>query len=89
MLFILKILTKRIKHKGEIRVEADSKLNESLTKTFGNFKFIKLKGNQKEVLETFELLSRERTQAEITAQSLFPLPRLVLETIGFSGLSPV
>lgn len=86
VLFILKILTKRIKHKGEIRVEADSKLNESLTKTFGNFKFIKLKGNQKEVLETFELLSRERTQAEITAQSLFPLPRLVLETIGFSVL---
>lgn len=86
VLFILKVLTKRIKHKGEIRVEADSKLNESLTRTFGNFKFIKLKGNQKEVLETFELLSRERTQAEITTQSLFPLPRLVLETIGFSVL---
>jgi len=84
--FILKMFSKKIKDKGKINVELSAQVNEIVTKTFGNFKFIKLKGNQKQIFDTFESISRKRSQANIIAQSLFPLPRLVLETIGFSVL---
>lgn len=83
---IIKFLSSKIKKQGAIDVEMNSKVSELITKTFGNFKFIKLKGNQGEVYEAFEELSRERTRANIITQSLNPLPRLILETIGFSVL---
>lgn len=84
--FIIKLLSRKIKKKGEIDVEMSTKLNELLTKTFGNFKFIKLKGNQDEVYHAFDRISQKRTNAVITTQTLLPLPRIILETIGFSAL---
>ncbi|WP_110863005.1 ABC transporter ATP-binding protein/permease, partial [Helicobacter cinaedi] len=86
VLFIIKLLSRKIKKKGEIDVETSAQLNELITKTFGNFKFIKLKGNQDEVYHAFDKLSRKRTNATIIAQSLLPLPRIILETIGFGVL---
>lgn len=83
---ILKALTKKIKDKGELNVELNAKVGEIITKTFGNFKFIKLKGNQKEVLSAFWRISQERTHATIITQTLLPIPRIVLETIGFCVL---
>ena len=65
VLLILKLLSRKIKKKGEIDVEMSAKLNELITKTFGNFKFIKLKGNQDEVYHAFDKLSRKRTNANI------------------------
>lgn len=83
---IIKLLSHKIEKKGEIDVEMQAQLNELITKTFGNFKFIKLKGNQDEVYQAFEKLSHKRTNAAIITQSLLPLPRIILETIGFSVL---
>lgn len=83
---IIKFLSKTIKDKGEIDVKLSTKINEIITKTFGNFKFIKLKGNQKEVYNAFNHISNERTNATIIHQTLIPMPRIILETIGFSVL---
>lgn len=83
---ILKFLSSKIKNTGEIDVEMSAKLNEILTKTFGNFKFIKLKGNQKQVYDAFNHISRKRVNATILTQTLMPMPRIILETIGFSVL---
>ena len=86
VLLITKTLNKKIKKMGVIRYEMDSKFNEIITKTFGNLKIIKLKGNQQEVHKAFETTSKMRIQAEILTQTLLPTPRLILETIGFSVL---
>lgn len=86
VLLITKTLNKKIKKMGVIRYEMDSKFNEIITKTFGNLKIIKLKGNQQEVHKAFEITSKMRIQAEILTQTLLPTPRLILETIGFSVL---
>lgn len=83
---ILKALTNKIKDKGMIDVEMNAKVNEIISKTFGNFKFIKLKGNQKDVHKAFWEISRARTNATIITQALTPMPRIILETIGFSVL---
>lgn len=83
---IIKFLGRKIKDKGMIDVDMNAKLSELITKTFGNFKFIKLKGNQKEVYQAFDKLSLKRTNAIIVAQTLIPLPKIILETIGFSVL---
>lgn len=84
--FIIKLLSRKIQKKGELDVEMSAQLNELITKTFGNFKFIKLKGNQNEVYRAFEKLSHKRTNATIITQTLLPLPRIILETIGFGVL---
>lgn len=84
--FIIKLLSRKIQKKGELDVEMSAQLNELITKTFGNFKFIKLKGNQNEVYHAFEKLSHKRTNATIITQTLLPLPRIILETIGFGVL---
>lgn len=83
---ILKFLSRKIKNQGIVDVEMNAQLSELITKTFGNFKFIKLKGNQKEVYNAFEKLSRNRTRALTISQTLLPLPKIILETIGFSVL---
>lgn len=83
---ILKFLSRKIKDKGAIDVEMNAQLSELITKTFGNFKFIKLKGNQKEVYDAFANLSRKRTNALTISQTLLPMPKIILETIGFSVL---
>lgn len=83
---ILKVLSKKIKNNGAIDVEMSAKVSELVTQTFGNFKFIKLKGNQKDVYNAFWNLSQKKANANITAHALMPLPRVVLETIGFGIL---
>lgn len=83
---ILTTFSKKIKKMGRIRSKMVSRFNEIISKTFGNFKIIKLKGNQEEVYEEFRAASMQRTNAEITTQTLLPTPRLLLESIGFSIL---
>lgn len=86
VLLITKTISKKITKMGEIRTNMNARFNEIITKTFGNFKIIKLKGNQQEVYDEFEKASHARINAEIFTQTLLPTPRLILETIGFSVL---
>lgn len=86
VVLILKTLTKKIKKMGIIRTEMQARFHELITNTFGNFKIIKLKGNQEEVYKAFDTISRKRINAEIYTQTIIPIPRLILETIGFSIL---
>lgn len=86
ILLITKTLTKKIQKMGNIRSQMNAKFNEIISKTFGNFKIIKLKGNQKQIFDEFERASFERTNAEIITQTILPTPRFVLESLGFSIL---
>lgn len=83
---VMKTLGKKIEKMGQVRSRMDARFNEIISKTFGNFKIIKLKGNQKQVFEEFEEASIKRTNAEILTQTTLPAPRFLLESLGFSIL---
>lgn len=83
---VMKTLGKKIERMGQVRSRMDARFNEIISKTFGNFKIIKLKGNQKQVFEEFEEASIKRTNAEILTQTTLPAPRFLLESLGFSIL---
>lgn len=83
---VMKTLGKKIERMGQVRSRMDAGFNEIISKTFGNFKIIKLKGNQKQVFEEFEEASIKRTNAEILTQTTLPAPRFLLESLGFSIL---
>ena len=79
-----KVVSKRIKKAGIIRNEMQEKFYEIINSSFGNFKIIKLKGNDKEILNRFNKASFGFANANITNQTLAQVPRLFLEAIGFS-----
>lgn len=83
---VIKILGKKIEIMGQVRSAMNTRFNEIISKTFGNFKIIKLKGNQKQVFEEFEEASMKRTNAEILTQTILTTPRFLLESLGFSIL---
>ncbi|WP_395002747.1 ATP-binding cassette domain-containing protein [uncultured Helicobacter sp.] len=86
VLLISKTLNKKVQKMGYIRAQMNARFNEIISKTFGNFKIIKLKGNQKQIFDEFERASMERTNAEILTQTILPTPRFILESLGFSIL---
>ncbi|MGX3012035.1 ATP-binding cassette domain-containing protein [Helicobacter sp. 23-1044] len=80
---IIKTISKNIQKQGEINVKTNQNVLSIITKALGNFKIIKLKGIQEQVLNNFDLASKERVDAEIKYQVLLPLPRFILESLGF------
>ena len=84
ILTLKKVVSSRIKRAGIIRNQMQEKFYEIINSSFGNFKIIKLKGNDKEILDKFSQSSFGYAKANITNQTLAQVPRLFLEAIGFS-----
>ncbi|WP_232227875.1 ABC transporter ATP-binding protein/permease [Hippea sp. KM1] len=86
--FILKtFVSTKIKKAGEIRNEMQQRFYEIMTSSFGNFKIIKLKGNDKDILKKFSEASYGFAKVNILNQTLVQVPRLFLEAIGFGLIS--
>ena len=86
VLLIIKTISKNIQKQGEINVETNQNVLSIITKALGNFKIIKLKGIQNYILQDFDNASKKRVDAEIKYQVLHPLPRFILESLGFCVL---
>lgn len=86
VLLIIKTISKNIQKQGEINVETNKSVLSIITKALGNFKIIKLKGIQNYILQDFDNASKKRVDAEIKYQVLHPLPRFILESLGFCVL---
>jgi ABC-type multidrug transport system fused ATPase/permease subunit len=84
IIFLKKFITKKIKNAGEERDFSQSKYYDILNSSFGNFKIIKLKNKDKNVLDEFAFASSKFANANIKNQTLSQFPRLFLEMIGFS-----
>ncbi len=82
-IFLTKTVSKKIKSIGKIRAEVQKKLYEVLNSSFGNFKLIKLQKNHG-IKERFAKQSLALTRVNIINSTLANLPRLFLETMGFS-----
>ena len=82
---LLKIfISTKIKKAGIEREKFQQRFYEIIHKSFGNFKIIKLKSKDKEILEQFNDASYGFAKSNIKNQTLSQFPRLFLEMIGFS-----
>ena len=82
--FMLKTVSGKIKKAGLRRSELQKSFFEHINRSFGNFKLLKLRGNDREVLQEFADASRGFAHANMLNQALSHVPRLFLEAIGFS-----
>ncbi|MDQ7032826.1 MAG: ABC transporter ATP-binding protein [Desulfonauticus sp.] len=83
-IILIKIVTKKIKTEGVKRSKFQNDFYKVINSTFGNFKFIKLIGNEQEILNKFSQASFSFAKTNIINQTLSHFPRLFLEAIGFS-----
>ncbi|AII13929.1 ABC transporter, ATP-binding/permease protein [Campylobacter iguaniorum] len=86
ILFLMKLLTSKIKYQGKKRSDAQLAFYKILDETFGNFKIVKFIQNEKKILNEFSKASTDYSIANITNAALQQLPKNILETIGFGSL---
>jgi ATP-binding cassette subfamily B protein/ATP-binding cassette subfamily C protein len=77
---------RKSKEQGQKRSEAYVMLNRIIGETFGNYKFVKLKGNEKCLFNNFTATSGVAARAQVISATLGALPKNMLESIGFSML---
>ena len=87
VIFLKLFISTKIKKAGIEREKFQQKFYEIIHKSFGNFKIIKLKSKDKEVLDQFNNASYGFAKSNIKNQTLSQFPRLFLEMIGFSLVS--
>jgi ATP-binding cassette subfamily B protein/ATP-binding cassette subfamily C protein len=86
VLSFLRVLIVKNKAMGKKRAEADRKLFRTLRETFGNFKFVKLKGNEDGIMRVFDSAIRTYSRTEVVHSTLGIIPKSILESLGFSLL---
>jgi ABC-type multidrug transport system fused ATPase/permease subunit len=86
MLFLTQTISKRIKTVGVIRAKSQAKFYEIINRVFGNFKHVKLQGENRlqDINNDFSKTVNEYAKANTTHTFLNAFPRLFLETSGFS-----
>jgi ATP-binding cassette subfamily B protein/ATP-binding cassette subfamily C protein len=84
--FIIVILIKKTKQQGVKTTNANIKQSRILHEALGNFKLIKLRGNEDDFLKRFNISAQAAARASIISTTLGNLPRNILENIGFSIL---
>jgi len=86
IIIFLSFLTKINSKQGKIRFEANKKMNRSLKEALGNIKYVKLKGNEEEVIKTYNDALEANAKSELITDVLGSMPKGILESIGFSFL---
>ncbi len=82
IILIIKTISKNIQKQGAINAAMGKAVLSIISKALGNFKIIKLKGIQQNILNDFDEASKKRVDSEIKFQVLAPLPRFILESLG-------
>ncbi|MCL2832359.1 MAG: ABC transporter ATP-binding protein [Treponema sp.] len=83
---VFNTLIKTSKRLGTKRFDANVKLSKTIWATLNNFKFIKLKGNQDELYNTFTDSTSKITRTAVISSTLGSVPKNILENMGFSLL---
>jgi ATP-binding cassette subfamily B protein/ATP-binding cassette subfamily C protein len=89
VLFLLSILTRKNKIQGLKRLVSGREMNRTLRETLGNFKYVKLKGNEESILSVYDTAVGTYTRSEAVNNVLGNIPKNILESIGFSFLVAV
>ena len=83
---LTKITSKIMKDEGVKRESFDKRLYKILTETFGNFKFIKMLPDKKNILKKMNDITEQITRTQTTYYTFMTIPKNILETIGFASL---
>jgi len=86
VLLLLSVLIKTSKKQGVIRLESGRKMSRALMETLKNYKFVKLKGNEEGILNTYGSAIEVHTHSQVVTNVLGAVPKSILESIGFSFL---
>ena len=86
VIFLLSLLTSISSIQGKKKFSSARKMNRLLKETLGNLKYVKLKGNEEEILSNYEKSIKTNTRSEIVTSVLGIIPKGILESIGFSLL---
>jgi ATP-binding cassette subfamily B protein/ATP-binding cassette subfamily C protein len=89
VLILLSILNNRNKIQGAKRLVSGREMNRTLKETFGNYKYVKLKGNEESILSAYDTTVETYTRSEVVNNVLGNIPKSILESIGFSFLVAV
>ena len=83
-LFLTKTVSKIIKNQGIKREEFQRSFYDVINTAFGNFKMIKLRGEEQKIKKEFSKYSYGFAHSNMINQTLSHFPRLFLEAISFS-----
>jgi len=86
---LLVILTRENKIQGAKRLVSGRKMNRVLKEAMGNFKYVKLKGNEENILSDYDSTVEMYTRSEVVNNVLGIIPKSILESLGFSFLVAV
>ena len=89
VVFLLSILTRISSIQGRKKYASGRKISRTLKESLGNLKFVKLKGNEKNILHSYENTIETYTRSELITNVLGVIPKGILESIGFSFLIAV
>ncbi len=88
-IILLYILAKANKAQGRKRFITGRKMSRILKETFGNIKYVKLKGNEKDIVNDYNAVIEINTRTAIINNFLGNIPKSILESVGFSFLIAV
>ena len=88
LVFLYTLISKN-KSLGKKRAESSQRSYRVLLEAFGNYKFVRLKGNKNELASSYVTAMRETTRTSVTSNTLSVMPKSILESIGFSLLISV
>ncbi|MCL2138892.1 MAG: ATP-binding cassette domain-containing protein, partial [Treponema sp.] len=86
VLIFLNILIKKNKALGIKRVELNMKTFRILMEAFGNYKFVRLKGNKNDLHKNFSAAMVDSSKTQVISNTLSVMPKSILESLGFSLL---
>jgi len=86
IIIFMSYLTRVNSKQGKIRFITQRKMSRSLKESLGNIKYVKLKGNEEEVIKTYNDALESNAKSELITDVLNSMPKGVLESLGFSFL---
>ena len=86
VIFLLSLLTRVSSMQGKKKFTSARMMNRILKETMGNLKYVRLKGNEEEILNSYEKSININTRSEVVTNVLGVIPKGILESIGFSLL---
>jgi len=86
IIIILSYLTRINSIQGKIKFTTSRKMHRILKESLGNIKFVKLKGNEDDIIKTYNNVLELNTKSELITNVLGAMPKSILESLGFSFL---
>jgi len=89
VIIILSYLAKISSIQSKIVFTSGRNMSRTLKESLGNLKYVKFKGNENEILKTFNSVLEKINKSELITHVLGIMPKSILESLGFSFLIAV